>query len=101
MSSKAIGKVKTTVRSPIPGRMLFRYRGVDTVAGVSRKTTARVAKVLGLTETQTIHLALARLAQETIPRYAADNGVLTAKQLRAIKKLEPQGRIVTSENLFA
>jgi hypothetical protein len=44
---------------------------------------------------------LARLARETLPRYEADNGALTAKQLRAIKKLEPQGRLVASENLFA
>lgn len=101
MIDKSISKVKSPVRGQGSGQLLFRYRGVDTVAGVSRKTTARVAQTLGLTETQTIHLALARLAQQTLPRYEADNGELTSKQLSAIKKLEPQGRMVTDENLFA
>ena len=96
MTSKSTSKTKTPT-----GQLLFRYRGTDTIAGISRRTATRIAKTLGLTETQAIHLALARLAQETLPRYEADNGALTAKQLRAIKKLEPQGRMVTSENLFA
>jgi len=101
MTSKSTRKAKTPARSPVSGQLLFRYRGADTIAGVSRKTAARIAQALSLTETQTIHLALARLAQETLPRYEADNDALTAKQLRAIKKLEPRGRLATSENLFA
>jgi antitoxin component of RelBE/YafQ-DinJ toxin-antitoxin module len=101
MTSKSTSKAKTPTRSQVSGQLLFRYRGADTIAGVSRKTAARIAQALGLTETQAIHLALARLAQETLPRYEADNGALTAKQLCAIKKLEPQGRLVASENLFA
>jgi len=101
MTSKSASKEKTPAHRPLPGQLLFRYRGADTIAGVSRKTATRVAQALGLTETQTIHLALARLAQETLPRYETDSGALTAKQLRAIKKLEPQDRLVTSENFFA
>ena len=101
MSGKSTRKTKTSARGQVSGQLLFRYRGTDTIAGVSRKTAARIAKTLGLTETQAIHLALARLAQETLPRYEADNGALTTKQLQAIKKLEPQGRMATSENLFA
>lgn len=101
MTGKSTSKTKSPARGQGSGRLLFRYRRSDTVAGVSRKTTARVAQTLGLTETQTIHLALARLAQETLPRYEADNGELTAKQRRAIRKLEPQGRMLTDENLFA
>ncbi|MHB8624353.1 MAG: hypothetical protein ACYC9J_14840 [Sulfuricaulis sp.] len=101
MISKSPRKAKTLTHRPASGQLLFRYRGTDTVAGVSRKTTARIAQALGLTETQAIHLALARLARETLPRYEADNGALTAKQLHAIKKLEPPSRLVTSENLFS
>lgn len=101
MTDKATGKSRAPARDRNTGRLLFRYRRSDTIASVSRKTTARVAQTLGLTETQTIHLALARLAQETLPRYEADDGELTANQLRAIRKLEPQGRMVTDENLFA
>jgi antitoxin component of RelBE/YafQ-DinJ toxin-antitoxin module len=100
-AAKSTSRAKTVARSAAPGQLLFRYRGADTIAGVSRKTATRLAKTLGLTETQAIHLALARLAQETLPRYEADNAPLTEKQLKAIKRLEPQGRLVTSEHLFA
>lgn len=101
MSGKPMSKTKAVTRSVVSGQLLFRYRGNDTIAGVSRKTATRLAKTLGLTETQAIHLALARLAQETLPRYEADNAPLTKKQIRAIKRLEPQGRLVTSETLLS
>lgn len=97
MRTKQTGKTKTTAG----GQILFRYRGSDTIAGVSRKTAARLAKTLGLTETQAIHLALARLAKETLPRYEADDGTLTEKQLNAIKRLEPQDRLVVHEELLS
>jgi antitoxin component of RelBE/YafQ-DinJ toxin-antitoxin module len=100
MTTKTSIKTRTSPRATVPGRLLFRYRGQDSVAGVSRKTAVRLAKALGLTETQAIHLALARLAKETLPRYEADDGPLTAAQMNAIKKLEPQGRMVASESLF-
>ncbi len=101
MSGKSTNKTKAVTPGAAAGRLLFRYRGRDTVAGVSRKTATRLAKTLGLTETQAIHLALARLAQETLPRYEPDEAPLTEKQLQAIKRLEPQGRLVVSEDLFA
>ncbi len=101
MSGKSTSKTKTGTRGAAGGQLLFRYRGSDTIAGVSRRTASRLAKTLGLTETQAIHLALARLAQETLPRYEADDAPLTEKQLQAIRRLEPQGRLVTSETLFA
>lgn len=100
MTAKSTAKTKTPARHTAAGRLLFRYRGQDTPAGVSRKTAVRLATTLGLTETQAIHLALARLAQETLPRYESDDGPLTAQQLEAIKRLEPQGRMEVSESLF-
>jgi antitoxin component of RelBE/YafQ-DinJ toxin-antitoxin module len=101
MSGKSTSKTKAVTRSAASGQLLFRYRESDTLTGVSRKTASRLAKTLGLTETQAIHLALARLAQETLPRYEADNTPLTEKQLQAINRLEQQGRLVTGETLFA
>lgn len=101
MSDKSTSKAKAVTRSAARDQLLFRYRDSDTIAGVSRKTTTRLVKALGLTETQTIHLALARLAQETLPCYEADDIPLTEKQLKAIKRLEPQGRLMISEKLFA
>jgi hypothetical protein len=82
------------------GKILFRYRASDTMVGVSRKTAARMAQTLGLSETQTIHLALARLAQEAFPRYEPDDRDLTHDEIAAIRRLEPQGRMATAELLF-
>jgi len=43
---------------------------------------------------------MANLARQTLPRYEADNGPLTAEQLAAIDKLVPQGRIKPAKRLF-
>ena len=80
--------------------MVFRFRETDTRFGVSRRTTTRLAKQLGMTETEVIHFAIAQLAREQLPAYEADDGALTAKQLDRIRQLEPQGRMRTIERLF-
>ena len=80
--------------------ILLRYRDSDTPYGVSRKTAAKLAKTLGLTETQVIHVALAQLASQTLPRYEPDDGPLTERQARAIRKLAPQGAMTDKEKLF-
>ena len=80
--------------------MVFRFRDVDTRFGVSRSTTTRLAKQLGMTETEVIHFAIAQLAQAQLPAYAPDDAALTRKQLERIKRLEPQGRMKTLESLF-
>jgi hypothetical protein len=82
------------------GGLLLRYRDRDTAYGVTRKTATRLAQTLGLSETQVVHVALANLARQTLPRYEADNGPLTAEQLAAIDKLVPQGRLRPSRRLF-
>jgi hypothetical protein len=80
--------------------MVFRFRDTDTRFGVSRRTTARLAKQLGMTETEVIHFAIAQLAREQLPAYAPDDGALTRKQLDRIKQMEPQGRMRPTESLF-
>lgn len=80
--------------------ILLRYRDSDTPYGVSRKTASKLAKTLGLTETQVIHVALAQLANQTLPRYEPDDGPLTQRQARAIRKLVPQGEMTDKERLF-
>jgi len=80
--------------------MVFRFREVDTRFGVSRSTIARLAKHLGLTETEVIHFAVAQLPKEQLPAYAPDDGALTMAQLQRIQKLEPQGRFRPDESLF-
>ena len=72
-------------------QIAFRYRAVDSATGVSRKTAKRLAAQLGVDETQAIHQALRELAVRILPRYAQDDGPLTAVQMRQIRKRVPQG----------
>ena len=58
-------------KQPTPSGILLRYREKDTAYGVTRKTTTKLANTLGLSETQVVHVALANLARQTLPRYEA------------------------------
>ena len=75
-------------------QIAFRYRMADSPAGVTRGTTKRLAKALGVDETQAIHLALHQMAVRVLPQYEPDDGPLTAVQLKQIKKLA--GKVDTS-----
>jgi hypothetical protein len=68
------------------GQIAFRYRGADSSAGVTRQTAKRMAKVLGVDETQVIHLALHEMAVRILPQYEPDDGPLTEAQLKQIQK---------------
>ncbi len=71
-------------------QIAFRYRAIDSATGVTRETAKRLAERLGVDETQAIHQALHELAVKLLPQYEADDGPLTAAQLRQIKKSVPQ-----------
>ena len=82
-------------------QIAFRYREVDSPAGVSRETAKRLAETLGVDETQVIHRALRELAVKVLPQYEPDDGPLTAKQISQIKRRVPQGtRRSVSSSLF-
>lgn len=72
-------------------QIAFRYRTENSATGVTRETAKRIAERLGVDETQAIHFALSKLAAEVLPQYEADDGPLTASQLRQIRKRVPQG----------
>lgn len=72
-------------------QIAFRYRTVDSATGITRDTAKRLAEQLGVDETQAIHRALHELAVRVLPQYEADDGPLTAAQVRQIKKRVPQG----------
>jgi hypothetical protein len=72
-------------------QIAFRYRPVDSATGITRETAKRLAEFLGVDETQAIHQALRELAIKVLPQYEADDGPLTAAQMRQIKKRVPQG----------
>ena len=66
-------------------QIAFRYRTTDSPNGVTRATAKRIADQFGVDETQIIHLALHNLAVKVLPQYQADDGTLSAAQLRQIK----------------
>ena len=88
--------------------LLFKFKD-DTVTTVSHETFSEVAKTLGFNETQTLHLAIARLRDEVMgggQRKAADveqpYPPLTAGQLLDIRSRapKPRGKRVRKESLF-
>jgi hypothetical protein len=87
-------------KQPTTSGILLRYRDKDTAYGVTRKTTAKLADTLGLSETQVVHVALANLARQTLPRYELDDGPLTQAQMDAIDRLQPPGRMKVTKSLF-
>lgn len=72
-------------------QIAFRYRTIDSATGVTRETAKRLAEFLGVDETQAIHRALHELAVRVLPQYEADDGPLTAAQVKQIKQRVPQG----------
>jgi len=74
-----------TSRTPAD-QIAFRYRAVDSTTGVTRETAKRLAEQLGVDETQAIHLALHALAVRVLPQYEADEGPLSAAQVRKVRK---------------
>ena len=74
-----------TARTP-SDQIAFRYRAIDSATGITRHTAKRLAEQLGVDETQAIHRALHELAVRMLPQYEADDGPLTATQVRQIKK---------------
>ncbi len=88
-------------KKPAGSGILLRYRDRDSALGVSRTTAIKLADTLGVSETQVIHVALAQLARQTLPRYEVDNGPLTDEQHRNIKKQVPQdGFASTRKRLY-
>ena len=58
-------------------QIAFRYRAQDSATGVTRTTAKRLAEVLGVDETQVIHMALQQLAAKCLPQYEADEDAQT------------------------
>lgn len=93
-------RTATKRKQPAGSGILLRYRDKDTAYGVTRKTTTRLAQTLGLSETQVIHVALANLARQTLPRYEANNGPLSQQQMDEIRRMQPPGRMKVTKSLF-
>ncbi len=88
--------------------LLFKFKD-DTVTTVSHETFSEVAKTLGFNDTQTLHLAIARLRDEVLGNGQRGSGdgeeaypPLTARQLLDIRSLapKPRGKLVRKDSLF-
>jgi hypothetical protein len=100
----------TTTKSSAtkPKTLLFKFKD-DTVTTVSHETFSEIARTLGFNETQTLHLAIARLRDEVLAsgeRVSADSDEpyppLTAGQLFDVRSRarKPRGKLVRRESLF-
>lgn len=67
--------------------LLFRMPEKDSETRISRATLARMALARGTSETEVLHLAARRLADEILPLYEPDDGALTDQQLDRIGAL--------------
>ena len=79
--------------APASDALLMRFQPIDTATKVSRATLSRLAKQLGYTrESEVLHYAVRKLADEVLPKYEPDDGPLTKEQLTAIRKVVPRGK---------
>ena len=84
--------------------LLLKFRARNTQFGVTRSTVKAMAMQFDLSETEVIHMALSRLAQEVLPAYEADEGPLSARDLKAMGKQAktslPTGKVLNKQSLF-
>ncbi len=74
----------------------------DSEARISRQTLARMAAVRGTSETEVLHLAARRLADEILPLYEPDDGPLTNQQMGRIQALADLPKLgETCSSLFS
>ena len=79
--------------APASDALLMRFQPIDTATKVSRATLSRLAKQLGYTrESEVLHYAVRKLADEVLPKYEPDDGPLTKVQFTAIRKVVPRGK---------
>ena len=77
--------------------LLVRFNDRDTPFRVTRGTVGRLAKILGLNETDVIHRALADCAKTHLPQYELDDGPLTERQHDAIDGMTQNARRAYNE----
>jgi hypothetical protein len=87
-----------------PSNLFLTFRTKDTSTGVTRDTIQQLASQLDINETAVVHLALAKLAKETLPAYEPDDGPVTDQQVLVIqeeaKPLLPIGQTISRRSLF-
>jgi hypothetical protein len=84
--------------------LLVKFRTKDTRFGVTRQTVEALVSELDISETQVVHMALSKFAEEVLPAYEPDDGPLTSKEFGALRKDAkgrlPKGRVLDHQSLF-
>lgn len=84
--------------------LLLKFRARDTLFGITGDTVKALANELNITESQVIHLALSKMAQEVFPTYEQDDGPLTSRQVAFVRKrakaVVPKGKLLNEQSLF-
>ena len=84
--------------------LLLKFRTRDTQFGVTRETVKAMAERFDLSEPEVVHMALSRPAKEELPAYEPDDGQLSARQLRSLRKIAdaafPKGKVLPRQSLF-
>jgi hypothetical protein len=84
--------------------LLLKFRSKTTQLGVTRETLKALARELDANETQVVHIALTKLAEEVLPAYPRDDAPLTKRQLQQVRKAAksslPTGRTLGKQSLF-
>lgn len=84
--------------------LLLKFRLQNTQFGVTRETVKAMAAHFDLSETEVVHMALSRMAKNELPAYEADDGLLSAADMKALSKLAqaalPTGKVIKTQKLF-
>lgn len=78
-------RATTTPHNKTPTTLL-RWRERDTNFGITKSTAEKAAELLGISETQLIHQALASFVAREVPHYDPDFDPLTDTHYAAIRK---------------
>ena len=80
--------------------MLVRFRPRDAKHAVTRSTVRNLAGRLGVSDTEAVHYALAALRDRLLRAYAPDDGPLTHREIKALRKTVSQRGYTPTETIF-
>ena len=93
LAASGVGAQGRLARQDAP-KVLFKFSHHDSDTGVTLDTADKLQAALQLSSrTEVIHIALARLAKTTLPRYEMDDGPVSEKVLTAIRQRVPQKKL--------
>ncbi|MDD2685576.1 MAG: hypothetical protein PHY62_05415 [Gallionella sp.] len=81
-------------------KLLLKFKSKDSPYGVTRETLKALAAEMDVSETMVVHLAISRFAKEVLPSYEADDGQLTAGDIKRLQKaaepMLPKGKAINT-----